>query len=153
MIKILKQILTTLLTTYFLGLLWYRFSDSWQASLTPDEDEQNYFVVFFKLRPKNHDYFNDDIDDMKFEPSSQGMVKDTEQIQEFVPQKGKKKQEAVARMLFGGSELGIEKPARLSEIKESLVACMYFALTTLATVGYGDFFPKSMAEKIVGSII
>jgi hypothetical protein len=30
---------------------------------------------------------------------------------------------------------------------------MYFALTTLATVGYGDFYPKSMAEKIVGSII
>ncbi len=56
-------------------------------------------------------------------------------------------------MLFGGSDLGIEKPARLDEIKERLVACMYFALTTLATVGYGDFYPKSMAEKIVGSII
>jgi len=56
-------------------------------------------------------------------------------------------------MLFGDSELGIEEAVRHNEIKESLVACMYFALTTLATVGYGDFFPKSMAEKIVGSII
>jgi hypothetical protein len=36
-IKIVKQILTTLMTTYFLGLLWYRFSDSWQATLTPNE--------------------------------------------------------------------------------------------------------------------
>ena len=30
---------------------------------------------------------------------------------------------------------------------------MYYALTTLSTVGYGDFFPVSVAEKIVGSII
>jgi len=28
-IKIVKQVLTTLVTTYFLGLLWYRFSDYW----------------------------------------------------------------------------------------------------------------------------
>lgn len=30
---------------------------------------------------------------------------------------------------------------------------MYYALTTLATVGYGDYYPYSIAEKIVGSII
>ena len=30
---------------------------------------------------------------------------------------------------------------------------MYYALTTLSTVGYGDFFPTSIAEKIVGAII
>jgi len=30
---------------------------------------------------------------------------------------------------------------------------MYYALTTLATVGYGDFYPCSIAEKILGSII
>jgi len=30
---------------------------------------------------------------------------------------------------------------------------MYYALTTLSTVGYGDFYPVSVAEKIVGSII
>jgi len=28
-IKIIKQIMTTLVTTYFLALLWYRFSDYW----------------------------------------------------------------------------------------------------------------------------
>jgi hypothetical protein len=28
-IKIAKQVLLTLLTTYLLGLLWYRFSDEW----------------------------------------------------------------------------------------------------------------------------
>jgi hypothetical protein len=32
-IKIVKQVLTTLVTTYFLGLLWYRFSDYWQKLL------------------------------------------------------------------------------------------------------------------------
>lgn len=30
---------------------------------------------------------------------------------------------------------------------------MYFALTTLATVGYGDYIPISITEMKVGSII
>jgi len=30
---------------------------------------------------------------------------------------------------------------------------MYYALTTLSTVGYGDFYPSSIAEKVAGSII
>ena len=30
---------------------------------------------------------------------------------------------------------------------------MYYALTTLSTVGYGDYYPVSVAEKIFGSII
>jgi len=30
---------------------------------------------------------------------------------------------------------------------------MYYALTTLSTVGYGDYYPSSLAEKIVGSVI
>lgn len=34
-----------------------------------------------------------------------------------------------------------------------LVLMMYYALTTLSTVGYGDFSPVSIAEKIVGAII
>ena len=34
-----------------------------------------------------------------------------------------------------------------------MIRSMYYALTTLSTVGYGDFYPISVAEKIVGSII
>ena len=34
-----------------------------------------------------------------------------------------------------------------------LYTCMYYSLTTLSTVGYGDFFPQSIMEKIFGSII
>ncbi len=30
---------------------------------------------------------------------------------------------------------------------------MYFAFTTLATVGYGDLYPVSNAERIIGSFI
>lgn len=42
---------------------------------------------------------------------------------------------------------------RLSLVHKRLITCMYYALTTLSTVGYGDFFPSSIAEKIVGSVI
>jgi len=58
-----------------------------------------------------------------------------------------------SRRLFGGSKFGIEEVPRLNEIHQRLITCMYYALTTLSTVGYGDFYPKSIAEKIVGSII
>jgi hypothetical protein len=36
---------------------------------------------------------------------------------------------------------------------EKLVASLYFILTTLSTVGYGDFYPIAIVEKIIGSII
>ena len=36
---------------------------------------------------------------------------------------------------------------------DQLVRSMYYALTTLSTVGYGDYYPVSVAEKIFGSII
>jgi len=36
---------------------------------------------------------------------------------------------------------------------EKLITCMYYALTTLSTVGYGDYRPISVVEKIFGSII
>lgn len=39
------------------------------------------------------------------------------------------------------------------ETHERLIAIMYYALTTLSTVGYGDFCPISIAEKIVGAVI
>lgn len=32
---------------------------------------------------------------------------------------------------------------------QAIIVC-YFALTTLSTVGYGDYFPVSIAEMIVG---
>ena len=34
-----------------------------------------------------------------------------------------------------------------------MIAVVYFAFSTLATVGYGDFHPVSNAELIVGSFI
>ena len=37
-IKIIKQVMTTLVTTYLLALLWYRFSDRWQYLLGETDD-------------------------------------------------------------------------------------------------------------------
>lgn len=39
------------------------------------------------------------------------------------------------------------------DVGERLVFSVYFILTTLSTVGYGDFYPVSILEKIVGSLI
>ena len=47
LIKIFKQIMTTLVTTYFLALLWYRFSDYIQKFLGFDDSDDEYFVVVF----------------------------------------------------------------------------------------------------------
>lgn len=55
LIQIIKQIMTTLVITYFLALLWYRFSDYWQTFLGFGDDETNYFVVVYKLRPQTYD--------------------------------------------------------------------------------------------------
>jgi len=45
-----------------------------------------------------------------------------------------------------------EKPEDLGD-GVRLVYSVYFILTTLSTVGYGDFYPVSILEKIVGSLI
>lgn len=49
-IKIFKQILYTFFATYFLGLLWYRFSDHWQRFIDPSESSTRYWVVYFGLK-------------------------------------------------------------------------------------------------------
>ena len=48
-IKIVKQVLQTLIITYFLGLIWFRYSDNWQAYFS-DESLENTWVVNFDLR-------------------------------------------------------------------------------------------------------
>ena len=46
-----------------------------------------------------------------------------------------------------------EEFPELMSVTDRLVRCMYFMLTTLSTVGYGDLYPISIAEKVVGSLI
>ena len=53
-IKIIKQVVDTLVTTYLLALLWYRFSDYWQWKLLGETDVDNFFVVVFGLRPESY---------------------------------------------------------------------------------------------------
>ena len=50
---------------------------------------------------------------------------------------------------------GTESYINREEIPDyvKLIYSCYFILTTLSTVGYGDFYPVSILEKIVGSLI
>ena len=34
-----------------------------------------------------------------------------------------------------------------------VIISMYFALTTLSTVGLGDYYPKTNIERIIGSFV
>jgi hypothetical protein len=38
------------------------------------------------------------------------------------------------------------------DVSDRLILSMYFALTTLSTVGYGDFYPHSIVEKLFGAL-
>lgn len=38
-------------------------------------------------------------------------------------------------------------------IKENVIISMYFAFTTLSTVGFGDFYPVSDSERAVGAMV
>ena len=100
-IKIVKQVIETLIITYFLGLIWFRYSDNWQEHFfdNPSLDE-TWVVNFYLRRPKYEKHLGE-----------------------------------------------------LMVTSDQLVRSMYYALTTLSTVGYGDYFPVSVAEKIFGSII
>lgn len=49
------------------------------------------------------------------------------------------------------ADKGLMEPE--TEVYEKLVMCMYFMLTTLSTVGYGDYYPWSVAEKITSVLV
>lgn len=36
---------------------------------------------------------------------------------------------------------------------ETLIISMYFAMTSLSTVGFGDYYPRNNYERLFGSII
>ena len=134
-IKIIKQVLTTLITTYLLALLWYRFSDYWQTFLYTD-DPENYFVVRFGLRPPTY----------LIERNSSFAFTDEIKLQ----------RNQLSRFLFESDDWEMVHDgdsSGLTEIHSRVITCMYYALTTLATVGYGDYFPISIPEKIVGSMV
>jgi len=37
--------------------------------------------------------------------------------------------------------------------KEKAIIVTYFAFTTLSTVGFGDYYPKSEVERLVGAFL
>lgn len=123
--------MTTLVTTYFLALLWYRFSDYLQKFMGFGEDDSEFFVVFYGLRPPSFK-----LDNPLFNPE------------------GTEKVPNIDRLLYASDEWNMPEsmPAE-PEIHERLITIMYYALTTLSTVGYGDYSPCSIAEKIIGSVI
>jgi len=55
-------------------------------------------------------------------------------------------------------KFGLRNPSTVDEpdlmpVFSRLAICMYYMLTTLSTVGYGDFYPFSISEKLVSVLI
>lgn len=98
-----------------------------------ETDDSKFFVVVFGLRPQN----------FAVDPNSPWGLNDTKSI------------DNIDRLLYQGEDWNapIDENPKLSAVHIRLITCMYYALTTLSTVGYGDFYPCSIAEKIVGSVI
>lgn len=100
--------------------------------MAPDEPESKIFVVVFGLRPNDYEIAD----------NSSYALNNGDSF--------------TKRVLFSNNDwedIPSESSSRLTDVHARLITCMYFALTTLATVGYGDYFPSSVAEKIVGSLI
>ena len=36
---------------------------------------------------------------------------------------------------------------------DKIITCFYFALTTLSTVGFGDYYPRSDEERMLGAFV
>ena len=51
-IKIVKQVLQTLIITYCLGLIWFRYSDNWQELFSNGPFDETWVVNFSLRRPK-----------------------------------------------------------------------------------------------------
>ena len=50
----------------------------------------------------------------------------------------------------------MQKDGTYKEVVEehfTVVRVMYFSFTSLSTVGFGDFHPRSNAERLIGSIV
>ena len=41
-----------------------------------------------------------------------------------------------------------DDPIKEMSLLDRIIRCMYFIMTTLTTVGYGDYYPRSNAERI-----
>lgn len=48
-IRVVKLLYVTLIAIYLQGVLWYRFSESWQKSFIPNDNESFYFVRRFGI--------------------------------------------------------------------------------------------------------
>lgn len=133
-IKIIKQVLTTIMLAYFMALLWYRFSDYWQNLILPNEPLDREFVILFNLKPMNYIISND---------SSYAFSDATNRITQL------------KRSLFQSDDWDDidDGDNRMTGLHTRLIATMYFSLTTLATVGYGDYYPSTMLERMLSSLV
>ena len=60
-IKIVKSVIKTLIITYFLGLIWFRWSDNWQDFFTdnPTGNDISWVVEFHLRRPKYEEHLGE----------------------------------------------------------------------------------------------
>jgi len=122
-VKIMKLVLIIANISYFFGFFWYIFCDLLR------EIQFNYLESDITHQEEiSLDSFQEEFGLVTFKTV-------------FTPM------ENTNLTLISETEVNLKTP------KEKAIIVTYFAFTTLSTVGFGDYYPKSEVERLVGAFL
>lgn len=133
--KIFRLIIIVFMITYLIGSFWWLIIKN--INNEEDIDNSNTFITSWKL---DEIYWVADHHDL----CERSACKEAMKTQLY---KGAAfTQDCLSKKWRENLEKG---KCTQNTYTQAIIVC-YFALTTLSTVGYGDYFPVSIAEMIVG---
>ena len=139
-LKILKLAIIILNASYFAGMFWLIFCE-----LTLYFNKNDAYLNIQNILEKNPNFQTSDCFDKSI--SNLHYIEDCVQF--------KKDEESLANTGFFLSYYALEdyvKDKGLSELKpmyDQAIIVMYWAFTTLSTVGFGDYNPRSDSERLM----
>ena len=153
--RIFRLIVIVFLFTYLIGSFWFLFVQFINTS--EDENNQKTFISFFGLDKLK---ITDGLCDKKECQSLMDYCLKNTDIERCVDSYLGANIKTCAQVKSNDAYLVIKTPVCCAEkvwednncqdvFTQVIIVC-YFALTTLSTVGYGDLYPVSMREMLLG---